>query len=152
MKNLVSLACGYSNTLGLTLVYKVSKFSDVLDLIEILKQNNEYLRDDIIDKYHHSITVNVPINIGAFIKGDYTEIYNRNDLFKIVKKDTPAFKIMSGDRSYLPEFYSYMKETFNVSSDVLSEYTQMDIPPNLNLEILFYDINRLSNTSQKNMS
>ncbi len=150
LKNIVVLGCGINKPQGLLLIVNVgSGFSSVLDLIKTLKENKEYIDDCIIDKNHHAIVLIPMFNIEHFIRGNYTDIYNE-DQMKIFKGSEKVYPVVKKDKSYFPKFVQYMKSNYevkgssyigeNITAELLSDYQQYDIPPCLNQEIIWYKL------------
>lgn len=149
----IAISIGVKKVQGLTLFFKSLSYDKLLGLIDELKQNNEYLEDIIIsDKIHAVVLKQDKINIEHFIKGYYSKIYKQENLVvfnvdnQILKK---AKKVLLKDPSYKEDFYQYMKSTFEVvgslndrhqfTRDLLDSYEELDLPPNLNIEIYNYE-------------
>jgi len=106
-------------------------------LIEELKTNKEYVDDYIWSKNIHVVEVRPEINYSAFLEGEYSKIYTKQQLSKCFLPTADAYKIMTKDPSYFNKYYEFIKKQFgDVKKSSVLEHKEFDIPPCLNQEIM----------------
>lgn len=147
LKDVIVVGVGINKPQGLLLVFAVNNFGNILSLIEVLKQNKEYIDDCIIDKNHHAVVLKPLFNLDNFTRGNYTELYSPEQM-KVFKGSEKVYPVITKDKNYFPKFVQYMKSNFevegssylnnNLTEDDLKDYPQYDIPPCLQQEIIWY--------------
>lgn len=146
----LNFACGIDEVEGLTIISNVKQYARLTDLIENLQVNEEYINDRIITADHHAVTIRIPVNLEAFVKGYYSQIYTKDQVDKCFSPDRPELQVINQDRSYFPKFFKQMKANFEVAGsyippqmkeELFDNYTEYDIPPCLGQEVIFYKSN-----------
>ncbi len=150
-QEIVGLGCGINEVEGLTIVCKTDKYAKVSRLIHDLIDRKLFLSDAIVTADLHAISIQIPIDMGAFIKGQYSQIYTPEQIEKCFNPTDAAYKVLKQDKSWFPKFFEQMKKNFevkgsehippNLHEDLFTNYTEYDIPPCLGQEVIFYKSN-----------
>lgn len=109
-----------------------------------------FLYDNTIDQYH-MIVARLPDTVKGikfpFIKGTYSEMYEKSQILKYIRKTyekdakeyfTLPFLVLSKHESYRQSFANILKNDFDTDV-VVDETYELDYPPTKACEVINYD-------------
>lgn len=138
--SIITVGAGIQSCLGLTLFFQVTDFDKITQIISRAKEHGEYLMDTIIDTDIHAIVLKCPVDINAFLKGEYSKIYTDNQL-RVVKEDKR--RILQRDQSARDAFIQKVIDVAgDLRSDTIEHLTkgEYDFPPVYQQEIIYSTI------------
>lgn len=142
------LCCAFADN-GLILFYDRMNIVGLRDLIQKLKQNNEYIDDRLYSEDVYMIKIKPDINLDAFIEGRYSDIYTSEQINLVFTRDSITRKVLTREESYKQTYVDMLNSWFNTSNTI--DYieiqangkrvpiSQFDIPPCLNQELIDYE-------------
>ena len=137
INKIVAVGCGVGQTLGLTLLYQTSEFGRLYEIMEKVKETGEYIADVIVGMEHHALILKPPINLDAFLKGRYSEIYKPEQL--TIYKGS-KLGVLKRTKEAEKEFLQFMNTEFGGLNQETLNYLrdrEYDLEPILSAEILY---------------
>lgn len=134
------LTCSYDEN-GIVLYYEFSpkNIHLIQSCINELKKNNELVKCSLHSENVYKIQVDTGINYLEFEQGNYSKIYNKEQIKKIFIIDSQTKKVITKDPSYKQEFVDNLNKWFNTNmtidsleldtSGVRTPIREYDIPP-----------------------
>lgn len=137
-------ACSIENE-TLCLYFKLKPTNiDLLNCIKVLQSNNELVDEGIFSKSLHKIRVKPDISYNAFLEGNYSQIYTKDQIQICFPEESKIKQVITKNKDYEDEYFQFLRKCFGNSlrktDIVMNEY---DIPPCLNQEIYNYDSSRI---------
>ena len=137
INKIVAVGCGIGQTLGLTLIYQTSDFGKLYEVMEKVKETGEYITDMIAGMEYHALVLKPPVNLDAFIKGNYSKIY-RPEQLTIYKGS--KLGVLKRTKEAQQEFLKFMNTEFGGLNQETLNYLkdrEYDLEPSLTAEILY---------------
>ncbi len=133
-KNITAVTTNFEG--GLNIYIKANDM--VRSLVSTLKQNKELIDEYIYSKNIHVVCVRPPIDYDAFLQGEYSRIYTKDQLVRCFDSKSEVLKILTKDPSYFKSYVQFIKKQFGeeIREDVIKEHKEFDMPPNINQEII----------------
>jgi len=141
------LCTSYENE-SIIVYYDRGNTVGIKKLIDVLKENKEYLDSWMPNENTYAIRLKPDLNYSAFEEGSYSKIYKREYLSKVFSPDSKTKQVLSKNKLYKQEFVDQLNTWFGVNHtieslekrpDGIHEIQEYDIPPCMNQEILNYE-------------
>lgn len=140
LNNVVCVGAGIKEVIGLTLYFDTSKVN-VNHILEAV--GDEMITQCIVSENIHAIVFKAPIDVGAFLKGEYSKIYSPEQLSVY---EGPSKPVLCRTEDAYRTFIQAVEKKFNAGSAWMTDETRQhlknneyDFPPIYSFEILYSD-------------